>query len=167
MAAPTSQKADKETYVETLIKRFKAGDPEVVYEKIQSAADLAIDSLDGDTRLSKSSVSSLPGPHWSVEERLRPLNPFYQDKSQKKKFIPDITSNDSNDATPAPSPAELAAIEAKNLRETRAALKSAEKQIALTAVRRSSSEKAFKKHTASMPVSYNGFIATRVVTPPN
>lgn len=35
MAAPTSQKADKETYVETLIKRFKAGDPEVVYEKIQ------------------------------------------------------------------------------------------------------------------------------------
>lgn len=63
---------------------------------------------------------------------------------KKKKFIPDITSNDSNDATPAPSPAELAAIEAKNLRETRAALKSAEKQIALTAVRRSSSVSVIK-----------------------
>ena len=126
-------KAENENSVDVLIRRFKAGDPEVMYEKIQvspdhrakslqfhlhffrvdprlkalgsspvfisfhcklftniisqqlfwqSSAELAVDSLDGDPRIAKYSISHLPSPHWSVEERLKPLNPFYQDKTK-------------------------------------------------------------------------------------
>ncbi|KAL5264573.1 hypothetical protein ACHWQZ_G005602 [Mnemiopsis leidyi] len=151
-------KGANENSVDVLIRRFKAGDPEVMYEKIQSSAELAVDSLDGDPRIAKYSISRLPAPHWSVEERLKPLNPFYQDKT-KKKFIPTIETEEKNPNLNRQTSSERAAAEAKTLRETRAALKAAEKQLLITAIKKNSSEKAFRKHSANMPLSYNDFIA--------
>ncbi|XP_063676415.1 uncharacterized protein LOC134812781 isoform X1 [Bolinopsis microptera] len=157
-------KAENENSVDVLIRRFKAGDPEVMYEKIQSSAELAVDSLDGDPRIAKYSISNLPSPHWSVEERLKPLNPFYQDKTKKKMFIPNIEAEPINPLMARQSSSEKAAAEAKTLRETRAALKEAEKKILITAIKKNSSEKTFRKHSSSMPISYNEFIATQSKT---
>ena len=39
--------------------------------------------MDGDTALIKSAVQGLPVPNCSVEDRLRPLNPFYIEKEVK------------------------------------------------------------------------------------
>lgn len=147
--------------IENIIQRFEAGDKEVQYEYIQSAQDLSVDAMDGDTALIKSAVQGLPVPNCSVEDRLRPLNPFYIEKEVKKKrFIPDITSP----VTSAVSTkgVDVAVVERKAKADGKKAQKAAEKfSVALSANIKANVK--IRKSTAQMPPSYNGFIANNLV----
>lgn len=58
---------------------------------------------------------------------------------QKKMFIPNIEAEPINPLLARQSSSEKAAAEAKTLRETRAALKEAEKKILITAIKKNSS----------------------------
>jgi len=152
---------DDRSKIGNIIQRFENGDKEVQYEYIQSAQDLSVDAMDGDTALSNSAVQGLPVPQCSVEDRLRPLNPFYIEKEVKKKrFVPDITSPVTSHISTEIVKTEV--LERKAKADGKKAAKAAEKfSVALSANIQANVK--IRKSTAQMPVSYNGFIATNLL----
>lgn len=148
--------------IEHIIQRFESGDKEVQYEYIQSAQDLSIDAMDGDTALSNSAVQGLPVPNCSVEDRLRPLNPFYIEKEVKKKrFIPDITSPVTS-LVSTKGALDSVVEERKAKKAAEKTQKAAEKfSVALSANIQANVK--IRKSTAQMPPSYNGFIASNLI----
>lgn len=144
-----------------IIQRFESGDSEVQYEYIQSAQDLSVDAMDGDTALSGSAVQGLPVPQCSVEDRLRPLNPFYIEKKVKKKrFVPNIASPAQSQLSNCGAQSKTEAIERKVKADSKKAQRAAEKfSDAISA----NNNVKIRRSTSQMPVSYNGFIATNLI----